>query len=353
MNVATLNIDQAIIHEITDRSLAPPTPPELILSNALSPLDGDLRAYFQARIAESLATAAYPVIADPERSSPTPELVFSHLCDRAADLVETSQAMANHLFAAQQSVSSSPGLLVVSTGVLDTGPCLAILKLQKQEGLNLERVGDAGAETYSLEHLRRLMLTNDTRVFKVALFDSVDVHEAEDICGLVSDKQRYSSPEKRMADFFLKTFLGCRLRDDPAQVTSRFYVAAERFINDMVADPEKRARYHRALLTELTSQADTVSPKKFAEQHLDQADRQSFIAQLRGDGLTVPHFPRDTTLIDSRLREEEYVLDSGIRVRGRPAAFEEHADISQDGEMLEMIIRDRLKSVKGAGARRR
>lgn len=353
MKVATLNIDQAIIHEITERSLAPPNPPELVLSNVLSPLDADLRNYFQARIAESLEKAAYPVIADPDRSSPTPDLVFAHLHEHTADLVATSKAMADHLFRAQQSVRASSGLLVVATGTLDTGPCLAILKLQKQEGLNLERVGNPGAETYSLEHLRRLMLTNETRVFKVALFESADIQDVEDISGLVSDKQRFSSPEKRMADFFLKTFLGCRLRDDPAQVTSRFYVAAERFINDMVSDPEKRARYHRALLTDLTSQADTINPKKFAEQHLDQADRKSFIAHVRSGGVMAPHFPRDTALIESRLKEEEYVLGSGIRVRGRPAAFDEHADISQDGVMLEMVIRDRLKSVKGAAARRR
>ncbi len=352
MNIASLSIDQTIIHEITDRSLVPPAPPELVLSHALSPLDEDLKDYFQKRIAESLERAAYPVIADPERSSPTPALVFAHLKDKSTDLVETSRAMARHLFDAQQSVNSSPGLLVVATGTLSTGPCLAILKLQKHEGLNLERIGDAGAETYSLEHLRRLMLTNETRVFKVALFDSSDVHEVDDLGGLVSDKQQFSSPEKRMADFFLKIFLGCRLRDDPAQVTSRFYVAAERYINDAVSDPEKRARYHRALITELTNQSDTVNPRGFAEQHFDQADRASFVAHVKTDGITVPQFPRDTTLIESRLREEEYVLNSGIRVRGRPAAFEEHADISQDGEMLEMIIRDRLKSVKGAAARK-
>ncbi len=348
MNINTLTIDRAIIHEITDRSLAPPAPPELLLSNALSPLDGDLRGYFQARITESLVRAAFPVVADPDRSSPTPDLVYTHVHDGGADLVASSQAMARHLFDAQQAVRSSPGLLVVATGMLDTGPCLAILKLQKHEGLNLERVGDAGAETYSLEHLRRLMLTNETRVFKVALFESVGVVDVDDVTGLVSDKQRFSSPEKRMADFFLKSFLGCRLRDDPAQLTSKFYVASERYINEHVTHPETRARYHRALLTELTSQADTVNPRNFAERNLDEPDRAGFLAQLRPDGITVPHFPRDTTLIESRLREEEYVLGSGIRVRGRPTAFDEHAAISQDGDMLEMIIRDRLKTVKGA-----
>lgn len=102
----------------------------------------------------------------------------------------------------------------------------------------------------------------------------------------------------------------------------------------------------------MTNQADTVHPKAFAERYLDEGDRASFLAQIRADGITAAHFPRDTTLIETRLREEEYVLGSGIRIRGRPAAFDEHADISQDGEMLEMVIRDRLKTIKGAAGKR-
>ena len=52
----------------------PRQPPELVLSHALSPLDADLRQYFQARVAESLRLAAYPVVADPSRTAPTPDL---------------------------------------------------------------------------------------------------------------------------------------------------------------------------------------------------------------------------------------------------------------------------------------
>lgn len=332
--------------------LAPQKSPELILSNALSPLDGDLRGYFQARIAGSLKSAAYPVVADPDRSAPTPDLVHQHFIGAGPGLVEMSKAVAQHLFEAQVNVRSSPGLLVVASGRLDTGACLAVLKLQKQEGLNLERVGAAGAETYSLEHLRRLMLTNDTRVFKVALFEAHAVVDADSVHALVSDKQRFSSPEKRMADFFLKTFLGCRLRDDPGQVTSQYYVSAEKYINEKVTNPEKRARYHRALLTDLTSQLTTVVPRTFARDHLDEADRESFVAYLQAADVSTTQFTKETSLIDSRLREEEYVLNSGIRVRGRTVAFDEHAEISKSGDMLEMVLKDRLTSVKGASRRR-
>jgi hypothetical protein len=352
MNVPTLSIDQAIIHEITDRVLAPPRPPELIVSNALSPLDEDLRLYFQARIADSLRLAAYPVIADPDRSSPTPDLVHEHFRGGTVALIEMSKAMAQHLFQAQQNVRSSPGLLVIASGQLDTGPCLAVLKLQKQEGLNLERVGAAGTETYSLEHLKRLMLTNETRVFKVALFEAQGVTDVGDVHALISDKQRFSSPEKRMADFFLKTFLGCRLRDDPAQTTSQFYVSTEKYINDKVADPERRARYHRALLTELTSQTASVVPRDFARNHFEDGDQPTYLAHLQSADVSVTRFDKDISLIESRLREEEYVLASGIRIRGRPDAFDEHTEIDNDGEMLEMVVRDRLESVKGAARRR-
>ena len=294
MNIGTLQIKDAIIHEITDRVLAPPSPPELVLSNALSALDDDLRSYFQARIADSLSLAAFAVVADPARTSPTPALVHQHLTSDGTDFVEVSKAMARHLFQAQQNVNSSPGLLVVSSGTLDSGRCLAVLKLKKQEGMNLERIGTLGAETYSVEHLRRLMLTNDTRVFKVALFEGASVTAVDDVHALVSDKQRFSSPEKRMADFFLRDFLGCRLRDDPAQATSNYFVRVEKFLNELIASPEKRARYHRALLTDLTSQSDSIVPCAFANEHLGEEDRHAFIDYLQAANVGVARFEKNT-----------------------------------------------------------
>lgn len=68
--------------------------------------------------------------------------------------------------------------------------------------------------------------------------------------------------------------------------------------------------------------------------------------------MSTTQFQKDTELIEGRLREEEYTLQSGIRVRGRPVAFDVHAEISTNGDMLEMVLKDRLESVKGAARRR-
>ena len=353
MIASKLSIEKAIIHEITPRGYAPPKAPELILSNALSPLDDDLRDYFRERIAESLKLAAFPVKAKEERSSPTPDLVHLQFTNSGASFVDISQQMAQHLFAAQQKVRSSSGLLVLIAGKVASGDALVVLKLQKQQGLNLERTGAKGAETYNLDHLRRLMLTDETRVYKIALFEADGVLKADGVYGEVSDKQRFSSPEKRMAAFFLDDFLGCELRDDPTQMTNSYYVTGEKFLNEKVVGPEKQARYHRAFIADLASQSDKVAPTKFAEQHLDKEDREAFLGALKVDGVQTTQFSKDTELIESRLREEEYVFNGGIRVRGSQEALKAHAEISEGQDnTLEMLINDRLKSVKGASRRR-
>ncbi|MDX6699541.1 MAG: hypothetical protein QOE65_2938 [Solirubrobacteraceae bacterium] len=325
-----------------------------MLSSAISPVDDDLKDYFRTRIVESLSLAAFEVVADPSIQSPTPTLVHEHFTSRSSDFVEVSKALGRHLFAAQQKVASSPGLLVVVRGEVDTGPCLAVLKLQKEEGVRLERTGSAGQETYSVEHLRQLMLTNTTRVFKVALFESAEVVDSIDVHGSVSDKQRAFRPEKQVADFFLHDFLGCRVRDNPAQTTSLYFHRLEKFINTQIADPEKRATYHRALLTDMASKAPQVQPKRFAEDHIDEADQPSLASYLQAEGVSSSRpFDKDIELITSRLKEEEYILRSGIRVRGSAEALAEHAEISKkDDDQLEMLIVDRLKSVNGTGARR-
>jgi 37-kD nucleoid-associated bacterial protein. len=348
MRVETFTVDQVIIHELTKRETAPPAPPGLIMSEVPSALDADLRGYFARRIVDASRSGSFPVVVDGSLGSPVPDLVFTQLTDPDADFVAISRDIVQHLFDSQRRVSSSPGLLVVVAGTVDTGPCAALLKLQKQEGVRLERIGAAGQQTFSVEHLRQLMLTNETRVFKVAMFPAEDLATAVDIHGVVSDKQRPYAPEKQVADFFLRDFLGCQVRDNPAKATSGFFHVSEKFINDEVAEPQARTQYHRALLSELTSQATMVDPRQFAALHLSPEDAPRFVDYLRDHDVGTGQFDKSIELIKNRLREIEYVLGSGLKVRGPEEAWDDHVEVSQtDGNMLELLIEDRLDSVNG------
>src|SRR5205823_671520 len=97
----------------------------------------------------------------------------------------------------------------------DTGAI--VMKIEREEALNLNqrRVGDGF--TFDMEHLRNLMLGNRTRVFKAALFGSAG--RVEDLRGYVSDTQGGYGQESSIAHFFLSRFLGCKPTEEPGVTT--------------------------------------------------------------------------------------------------------------------------------------
>ena len=304
MNVPSLRIEQAIIHEITERTYAPPAPPQLITSNAVSHLDDDLRSYFEQRVADSLRLAAFAVVADPDRTSPAPESDTSIWRARVA-ISSRSQRRWPHTCSKLNRPCRSSSALVISSGQLDSGACLAVLKLKRQEGLHLERTGSVGAESYSLEHLAVPMLTNHTRVFKVALFEADGMVDPDDVHGLVSDKQRFSSPEKRMADFFLSDFLGVGFATTRPNRQANIWFAQRS--SSMSTSPAQSAEpaTTAALPQPTTSQQPGRRPRSPNSISTKATGRLS--SPFSGpEDIPVADFAKDTTLVAKRLEQSEY-----------------------------------------------
>ena len=174
-----------------------------------------------------------------------------------------------------------------------------------------------GKSTFNLEHLRDLMLTQKTKVFKVGLFVQMG-NTLESIDGAVSDNQRGYYPTTEVADFFLKRFLGCKLREAPEITTKRLFQATEDFIRDVISEPEVKARYEIALLAELSSEAKTFAPRSFADRYLRVADRQVYISFLADVEIAPQPFDKDTDLIDTHLKRIQIDFESGIGVLGKP-----------------------------------
>lgn len=192
--------------------------------------------------------------------------------------------------------------------------------------------------TYNVEYMRDLFLTGRTRVFKIALF-LLDEAALE---GWVSDLQA-RGPD--IADFFLTTFLGCRLTSDPSVVTRTFHLAAEKFINEIVSDPETKVRYETALLAQLNSNDKEISLNTFANKYLDTKDRAPFVKDLAAAGVTTS-FVKDTQLISKKLRKLQYEFSQGVKVT-YPADIPEdvvHVSAQTDGRTAMKIV-DELKNL--------
>jgi hypothetical protein len=339
IDLGRLHVDQLIIHEV------PLAPQALVLSDVESELDDPLRNYFAERLRLSLQRG-FDVEPDPANIAGTPNLITELLADTST-LVDVSRRLAQHLHAVQKR-PNNPGLLVVVVLTLEGRRGVALLKLERERGMRAEQTEDeSGRRTFALDVIRSLLFTDNTQVFKAAVFRAAGAT----LEGKASDHQA-TSPTTDVAHFFLNTFLGCRLATAPETATRRFYEATQLFVNDHVADPVDKTRYELALLAELESERRYIDPRNFATAYLRENHRQAYLRELQAQGVSPGRVLKSTALIASALRRIQYEFNSGIRVLVRPELLEEGGIVTvQDAEggLTRISITDILKHLKSTG----
>ena len=345
-DLSLLEIDRVIFHAVPSRRAGSTAVP--ILSEIESALDTATLNYFRRKLVSTLTNNAYPVVFDSSTSSVVPSLVLKNLSGATQDFIKDSQDIATHLFQMQPG-SSPPGMLAVAESRLRGLRMFAVVKLEHEEGARAFPDNRRGRRTFGLEHLRDLMLTGKTRVFKAGLFiqEGADLNSID---GRVSDNQAAQWSTRGVADYFLRRFLGCELREDPAVSTQNFVMAAEDWVNTAIPDPEKQARYAIALLTEMRRNVDTLNPGSFAVEHLDVEDRQGFINHLDANTVPTNAFPKNVELIGSRLRRVSMDLESGLIIFGNPEVFSDKVRMRNlDDGQAEITITDRIKNMRSRG----
>ena len=191
------------------------------------------------------------------------------------------------------------------------------------------------------------MLTDKTRVFKGGFFIQ-EGNTLESIDGLVSDNQSAQWHKSDVADFFLRGFLGCQLREEPRVTTRNYLDATEEWINSFVTDPVTKSRYEVAALAEMQRNVGSINPRVFADQNLELADRQPYIGHLEERQVPVTEFPKDNSMVESRLKRISMELESGVVILGRTDVFQEKVSITEMNSGQSRIeIVDRIKGMKG------
>lgn len=100
-------------------------------------------------------------------------------------------------------------------------------------------------------------------------------------------------------------FLGCRPKLPAAQITYEFVKAAGASFNEDVQSPKRRGRYQVALLSVIQDNTTTITPRNFAETHLEGEDRQPFLERVEKAAGVTPNttFGKDTSRVNvSRFR---------------------------------------------------
>lgn len=320
---------------------------QLTLTDAPVRLDPDLRQYFRRKIVDSLRERGVEVVADTNEDAGV-RTQLANLLGESTHLVAASCSIATRLDAVQTKRNPA-GLLAVLLGTIDGGACVSVLKLEREQGLRLRIETVDGHTVADLEHLRDLTLTDKTKVFKTSLFTVAGTGkpQADWLIGRVSDDQRGNETRAGVASFFLGTFLGCRLRDSPEQVTLAFAQGVDAFVNKDVVSAEKRGRYQVALLATMQDNAVDVRPKTFANTHIDPPDRPALFERLREAGVDPDTaFPKDLSLV--KVRGFRMTFDSGMVLVGTNSDLQERVHIREDAAAQPGVeISDTIKTLRG------
>lgn len=341
IDVRTLSIDQVIVHQVPKRDRTIDADDAITFSDApipdLGPTD---RNFFGERINRTLIERPFAIA--PLKGSPSrlPELISALVRD-PTPLVSTSQEMARTLYNAQTRVNN-PGLLTVVLGRLANERCVAVLKLQHHEGLRMRPITtEDGHQTFSATILGDLTLTDDTKVFKAALFRATG-DTAGDLEGLASDEQRGAGLGADLADFWLSTFLGCGFATAPDRMTRDLYDAFAAFL-ETLPDPEDRIEYRRAFVATLVAPPTTMSAPEFSEQFLRDEHKAQFDAVLAAEGAPTTTFDKDLRLIKQHLSRTRVSTEHHLVISGPPEVMSERVTV-EDGRI---VVEDGVAKVDG------
>ncbi|WP_082498756.1 nucleoid-associated protein [Plantibacter sp. Leaf314] len=281
-----IRIRRAIIHEIPKGRYSADDSSRVSLSYSETALQVETRRFIEENMLDFSLRHPRLIIEDDVLGGSLPDHIREILGDHDT-LVPASQSLAELLHQSQTGNSPS-GILIVAIVEDGSTVSVAILKAEHQEGMRLKRDESGEADHFDLEHLNELIVGNSSRVYKIAILND----DSGSIDGQMVDQQNGVA----FADFFLTSFLGCKLADDAEVRTKQFMDSALSFVNERVSSPELKARYAGAIVSYMQTPADSFQAVEFADQFLEIDDRDDFLAALP-DAVSSAVIPKDLSLV--------------------------------------------------------
>ncbi len=334
-DLAALTVRQIIFHDVPRNPRGSNGQPTL--TDTETTTDARRVGILKKRLTQVFGSgAAFEVEFLTTTASPVPPLVHSLTTQTlpSNDFVPASRKMAQYLFEKHMG-STSAGLLCVIAITSGARAGIAIMKLEREEGADLHLKTAGGHSAFEMSVLDNLVLTDGTRLFKSALF----LTNATGLDCLACDSQNDPMSRSDAAKFWL-AFLGCRFVVDPAISTQRWFDVSVNFINQEVHDPVVKQAMYEHLVSELNSNRQAVSPKRFIQDYVKTDLRQPYEEFLRQNNAPIRQFSKDTGDIQSKLRRLSYHTEEGLAVIV-PADKEKLVEVGK----AQIVVRDALRTI--------
>lgn len=325
IDLQTITIEKVIVHDIpyhkkNETSITPS------YSERESGLSDGLRLFFKGKVVQALGSdRAFKICYDDESNSTVSWLVPDMLKSDCADIVTSSKAIAKQLFDIQVG-SNAAGILVVIFGKVNSHNTCMILKLERDKGAQLTL--DPKTHSYNILEVQDLMLTQKTKIFKVALFILRDNFSSK-FDGVVMDFQIDVKVKKEVSTFFIEKFLGCKPFEDPKITTQKFFNLTRVYI-ETIPDLVDRAKYIQDLNSYMQKNSQTINPKEFADDYLkSSAHKNNYKSFLESKKYKFTSSPKDTHLVDNKIKRIVVVFENDISIIGNKGTFDKKVKLTK------------------------
>jgi hypothetical protein len=315
---STIKIERIIVHDIPkhakdDFSITPN------YSQKESTLTDGLKLFFKDKIVQSISSeSSLKICYDKNNSSPIPWIIEKLLKSDGSELVKQSKLIAKNLYEIQVG-SNAAGILVIIFGKIHSNNSCIILKLERDKGAQLTL--DEETKTYNIHEVKDLMLTQKTKIFKIAFFFLRNDFTV-DFDGRIMDFQINLKAKDEVKTWFMNKFLGCKAYEDPKITTQYFYHYTRQFINTLEDDLEK-TKYIQDLNSYVQKNVYKISAKEFADDYIvSTAHRNDYKGYIFSKNFIFTSFIKDISQIKRNIRMFAVSFENGISILGEKGSFD-------------------------------
>ncbi|MFV8269508.1 nucleoid-associated protein [Flavobacterium sp. GT2N3] len=335
IDTGTILIEKIIVHSIPKHKKDDFTEkPQL--SEHESSLPDDLRIFFKEKVVQSLdSNKELRVCYDVDSVSPISTHINQIISTNGKDLISESKAMAEYLYKIQDGQNASGILVIIYGKINDNGTCI-IIKLERDEGAQLEL--DPITKSFNIKNVKDLMLTKKTKIYKVGLFiDKSNFNVKYD--GSTADLQIDPKSKKVVTTWFIEKFLGCIPVQNPKTTTKKFYDYTTTYIQE-IDDPIKKAKYTQDLNSYLQKNSHNISAREYANDYMETVDKEKYGRYLKEKDFRMSEFPKDLDYIEAKIKTITMVFTNDISIIGKKGTFDKNVKLEnqQDGTTKAEII---------------
>lgn len=342
IDTTTILIEKIIVHDIPkhkkgEKGIEPN------YSEQESKLTQGLRNFFKEKVMQALGSdKSFKICFDDDNTSPISWINKEILESDGSNFPLQSKAITKHLFEIQVGYNAA-GILVVIFGKVNSFNTCIILKLEKDTGAQLKL--DDKTHSFNIEEVKDLMLTQKTKIFKVALFIQREDFKAK-YDGVIMDYQIDIKEKKEVTTWFMEKFLGCRAFEDPKITTQHFYNHTRAYINT-IQDDIDRAKYIQDLNSYVQKNSLTLNPKEFADDYLRTTKhRNDYKTFLETKKFKFSSFPKDLSQIDRQVKKITLTFDNDIAIVGNKGTFDKKVKLEKlDNGQTRAEVTSKIRSI--------